>query len=152
MQKRHKDLMRTLVTELRHILVGATSSDGAPIRGDLDRELERLGIAPDGIIIPLDAMTNPAPHEQQAHRMAVAQLVYCDESKRASMRMEIVERAAYSWINRLLALRAMEARGLIEETLRANPDYDGLPEALYILRQSDPARTSGPDGGYLGCA
>ena len=147
MQKRHKDLMRTLVTELRHILVGTTASDGTVIRGDLDRELERLGIAPDGTIIPLDAMANPAPHEQQAHRMAVAQLVYCDEPKRASMRMEIVERAAYSWINRLLALRAMEARGLIEETLRTNPDYDGLPEALYILRQSDPGRTSGADGG-----
>ena len=117
------------------------------IRGDLDRELERLGIAPDGTIIPLDAMANPAPNEQQAHRMAVAQLVYCDEPKRASMRMEIVERAAYSWINRLLALRAMEARGLIEETLRVNPEYDGLPEALYILRQSDPGRTSGADGG-----
>jgi hypothetical protein len=41
----------------------------------------------------------------------------------------------------------MEARGLIEETLRTNPDYDGLPEALYILRQSDPGRTSGADGG-----
>ena len=28
MQKRHKDLMRTLVTELRHILVGTTAPDG----------------------------------------------------------------------------------------------------------------------------
>ncbi len=147
MQKRHKDLMRTLVTELRHILVGTTASDETIIRGDLDRELERLGIAPDGTIIPLDAMANPAPHEQQAHRMAVAQLVYCDEPRHASIRVEILERAAYSWINRLLALRAMEARGLIEETLRTNPDYDGLPEALYILRQSDPSRTSGADGG-----
>ena len=147
MQKRHKDLMRTLVTELRHILVGTNTPDGTIIRGDLDRELERLGIAPDGTIIPLDAMANPAPNEQQAHRMAVAQLVYCDEPKRVSMRMEIVERAAYSWINRLLALRAMEARGLIEETLRVNPEYDGLPEALYILRQSEPSRTSGADGG-----
>ena len=147
MQKRHKDLMRTLVTELRHILVGSIAPDGTSIRGDLDRELERLGISPDGTIIPLDAMANPALHEQQAHRMAVAQLVYCDEPKRASMRMEIVERAAYSWINRLLALRAMEARGLIEETMRVNPEYDGLPEALYILRQSEPSRTSGADGG-----
>ena len=42
--------------------------------------------------------------------------------------MEIVERAAYSWINRLLALRAMETRGLIDETLRTNPDYDSLPQ------------------------
>ena len=61
MQKRHKDLMRTLVTQLRHILVGTNAPDGTSIRGDLDRELERLGIAPDGTIIPLDAMANPAP-------------------------------------------------------------------------------------------
>src|SRR5258708_119420 len=108
MQKRHKDLMRTLVTELRHILVGTTAQDGT--------------------ITPLDAMANPIPNERQAHRIAVAQLVYGDESQRASIRMEIVERAAYSWINRLLALRAMETRGLIEETLRTNPDYDGLSE------------------------
>ncbi len=147
MQKRHKDLMRTLVIELRHILVGSTAQDSTVIRGDLDRELEQLGIAPDGTITPLDVLANPAPHERQAHRVAVAQLVYCDEPQRASMRMEIVERAAYSWINRLLALRAMETRGLIDETLRTNPDYNGLPEALFILRQSDPGRTSGGDGG-----
>src|SRR5581483_7271000 len=55
---------------------------------------------------------------------------------------------AYGWINRLLALRVLEARGLIDETLRQNPDYDGLSEALYVLRQSDPARASGPDGGW----
>ncbi len=147
MQKRHKDLVRTLVTELRHLLVGTVASDGTVIRGDLDRELERLGIAPDGTITPLDALANATPNEWQAHRIAVAQLVYCDEFKRASMRIEIIERAAYSWINRLLALRAMEARGFIDETLRTNPEYDGLPEALFILRQSDPERASGADGG-----
>src|SRR5437870_3534250 len=103
MQKRHKDLMRTLVTELRHILVGTSTSDGTVLRGDLDRALERLGIAPDGMITPLDALANATPNEQLAHQVAVAQLVYCDKLQRASMRMEIVERAAYSWINRLLA-------------------------------------------------
>src|SRR6266700_2192298 len=129
MQKRHKDLVRTLVTELRHLLVGT--------------------VAPDGTITPLDALANATPNEWQAHRIAVAQLVYCDEFKRASMRIEIIERAAYSWINRLLALRAMEARGFIDETLRTNPEYDGLPEALFILRQSDPERASGAAGGRL---
>ena len=147
MQKRHKDLMRTLVSELRHILVGTSASDGTVLRGDLDRELERLGIAPDGTITPLDALANPTPNERLAHRIAVAQIELVAKEQRASTRMEIIERAAYSWINRLLALRAMETRGLIDETLRNNPDYDGLPEALFILRQSDPERASGADGG-----
>src|SRR5579875_671820 len=147
MLKRYKDLMRTLVIELRHILVGTIDSDGAITRGDLDRELERLGIAPDGSIAPFDALINPTPGERQAYRVAVTQLEACEKAQRAGVRVEIVERAAYSWINRLLALRAMETRGLIEETLRNNPDYDGLPEALFILRQTDPGRAAGPDGG-----
>jgi hypothetical protein len=147
MLKRYKDLMRTLVSELRHILVGTTATDGTIIRGDLDRELERLGIAPDGTIAPFDVLANPTPGERQAYRVAVTQLGACDKTQRTSTRMEIVERAAYSWINRLLALRAMETRGLIEETLRNNPEYDGIPEALFILRQTDPGRASGADGG-----
>ena len=60
MQKRHKDLMRTLVSELRHILVGSIAANGSVLRGDLDRELERLGIAPDGTIAPLDALAHYA--------------------------------------------------------------------------------------------
>src|SRR6266487_3802308 len=147
MQKRYKDLMRTLVIELRHMLVGTMAPDGTVTHGDLDRELERLGIAPDGTITPLDALVNATPKERLAHRVAAAQLELVATGQRASTRMEIIERAAYSWINRLLALRAMEARGLIEETLRTNPDYDGLPEALFILRQSDPGRAAGADGG-----
>jgi hypothetical protein len=118
MQKRHKDLMRTLVIELRHILVGSIAADGSVMRGDLDRELERLGIAPDGTIAPLDALAHPGRDEWLAHRIATAQLVSVAREQRANARVEIVERAAYSWINRLLALRAMEARGLIDETLR----------------------------------
>jgi hypothetical protein len=147
MLKRYKDLMRTLVIELRHILVGTVDSDGAITRGDLDRELERLGIAPDGSIAPFDALINPTPGERQAYRVAVTQLEACEKAQRPAVRVEIVERAAYSWINRLLALRAMETRGLIEETLRNNPDYDGIPESLYILRQTDPGRAAGADGG-----
>ena len=147
MQKRHKDLMRTLVTELRHILVGTTALDGTVLRGDLDRALERLGIAPDGTITPLDALANATSNERLAHRIAAAQIELVAKEQRASTRMEIIERAAYSWINRLLALRAMETRGLIDETLRTNPDYDGLREALFILRQSDPEQASGADGG-----
>src|SRR6266487_545933 len=147
MQKRHKDLMRILVTELRHILVGTVASDGTVLRGDLDRELERLGIAPNGTITPLDALANPTPNERQAYRVTTAQLEFVAREQRTSARTEIIERAAYSWINRLLALRAMETRGLIDETLRTNPDYDGLPEALFILRQSDPGRAAGADGG-----
>src|SRR5260221_13660222 len=147
MQRRYKARLRGLVIELRQMLFGTIAPDGTVSHGDLGRELERLGIALDGTIIPLDALANPTASERQAHRIATAQLEYVAREQRASVRMEVVERAAYTWINRLLALRAMEARGLIDETLRNNPDYDGLPQALFIMRQNDPGRASGADGG-----
>ncbi len=45
MLKRHKELLRALVGELRRTLAGSTDAKGNKIRGDLDRELERLEIA-----------------------------------------------------------------------------------------------------------
>ncbi|MEI8167172.1 MAG: hypothetical protein WCG26_12370, partial [Chloroflexales bacterium] len=156
MLKRHKDLLRPLVVSLRTTLAGTATADGGWLRGDLDRELERLGIAPDGTTTPLDALPHVTPTERRARAAADAALAAAVhglkgaevEQRRVLAREEFVERAAYTWINRLLAVRAMEARGLLDETLRANPDYEGTPEALFILRQSAPARCAGADGGW----
>ena len=144
MQKRLRDLLRVVVADLRHTLTGGPNGQ----RGDLDRELERLGIAPDGSIAPLDALPNPTPSERRARRVAEAQLSAAPAAGHATARAEVVERAAYTWINRLLALRAMEARGLINPVLRSDPAYDGLSEALFVLRQTNPQAASGPDAGW----
>jgi hypothetical protein len=151
MIKRYRDLLRVVVADLRHTLSGRPSAPNGGAgaqRGDLDRELERLGIAPDGAVTPFDALPNPTPVERRARRVAEAQLAAAPVAQRAATRAEIVERAAYTWINRLLALRAMEARGLINEILRSDPAYDGLSEALFILRQTQSQRATGPDGGW----
>lgn len=148
MLKRHKDLLRTLVGKLRDDLAGRYDEGGVWQPGDLDRELERLGIGLDGAIAPRDQAPNPTPAERRARRVAEAQLEPLPPQERAAARAALVERAAYTWINRLLALRAMEARELIGETLRANPAYEGLSEALFILRQTSPQRTAGPDAGW----
>jgi hypothetical protein len=156
MLKRHKDLLRAIVGPLRTTLAGTAQADGAWVRGDLDRELERLGIAPDGTLTPVDALPNAGAAERRARYAAEAAIATAvngvkgaeAERRRDDARNEVSERAAYTWINRLLALRAMEARGLIDETLRNNPEYDGVSEALFILRSDAPARTAGTDGGW----
>ncbi|PDW00255.1 BREX-1 system adenine-specific DNA-methyltransferase PglX [Candidatus Chloroploca asiatica] len=154
MLKRQKDLLRPLVSSLRAILAGSTDSAGAWQRGDLDRELERLGVAEDGRLAPYDVVRDPASMPARLAAEAFIEAAVNGskgseaEQKRKLARAEVVERAAYTWINRLLALRAMETRGLIDETLRANPEYDRLSEALYALRHEAPARTSGADGGW----
>lgn len=154
MLKRQKDLLRPLVSSLRAILAGSTDSAGAWQRGDLDRELERLGVAEDGRLAPYDVVRDPASMPARLAAEAFIEAAVNGskgseaEQKRKLARAEVVERAAYTWINRLLALRAMETRGLIDETLRANPEYDRLSEALYALRHEAPARTSAADGGW----
>ncbi|HRJ42722.1 MAG TPA: hypothetical protein PL105_12630, partial [Caldilineaceae bacterium] len=148
MQRAYKDLLRSLVMELRHTLDSAWDESDRLIRGDLDRELERIGIGTDGSITPLDALPNPTPEAVRAHRTAEVQMAAVSKAERPSVRAALVERAAYTWINRLLALRALEARGLIEETLRLNPAYEGISEALYLLRYEEPQRTGGADGGW----
>ena len=166
MHKRHKDLLRTIVADLRDTLAGSADASGEWLRGDLDRELERLGIAADGASTPLDALPNPGPAERRARAAADAFIAAAaaaaavmppsggksrstkPPSGGTAAREEFVERAAYTWINRLLALRAMESRGLIEETLRSNLDYEGISEALYILRADAPQRCTGADGGW----
>ena len=148
MEKRHKDIIRTLVGKLRHILVGTTTDDGFT-QGNLDRELERLGIAPDGTITPIDVLLNSiSSGERNAYRVASSLLTPLPREQRITARHDIIERAAYTWINRLLALRAMEVRNLIESTLRGEEAYGGISEKLYFLRQDEAQRTSDADGGW----
>lgn len=148
MEKRHKDIMHALVGKLRHILVGTQTVDGFT-PGNLDRELERIGIAPDGTITPVDALANNIFNgELHAYRAASALLTPLPREQRVATRHEIIERAAYTWINRLLALRAMEVRDLIKSTLHGEEAYGGISEKLYFLRQDEPHRTAGADGGW----
>ena len=56
MEKRSKDLLRNLVAKLRHTLLGTWDDAGELLRGDLNRELEQLGSAPDRTLTPLDSI------------------------------------------------------------------------------------------------
>lgn len=149
MDKRHKEIMNALVSKLRHILVGTPTDHGFE-PGDLDRELERLGIDREGNVTPIDALADMHNGDGHAYRVAATQLQRLPENgkERRAARREIVERAAYTWINRLLALRAMEVRGLIDDTLRISEDYGGLSEKLYLLRLEQPASATTDDGGW----
>ncbi len=150
MIKQHKDILAAVIRDLRHDLLGYTAKDGTAVRGDLDRELERLGVLPDGRVQPIDALPNATAPERQAHYAAEQ---FIDAARRqgkaaSAARNEFVEQAGYSWINRLVALRALEARRLINGTLTPSEDYGGVSEALYLLAQTDPARVAAPDGGW----
>jgi hypothetical protein len=72
MDKRHKDLLRRTVGDLRRALAGGEDARGEWQRGDLDRELERLGIAPDGRRTPSSTLLGPGGLDQAASRHSAA--------------------------------------------------------------------------------
>ena len=150
MLKPHKEILAAVIRDLRRDLLGTTEKDGTPVRGDLDRELERLGVLPDGRVQPIDGLPNATPAEVRAHESAERFLAEARRQGRpvAQARAEYVEQAAYSWLNRLVALRALEARQLISGTLRPSVDYGGVSEAIYLLAQTNPARVAVADGGW----
>ncbi len=150
MLKQHKDILAAVIRDLRRELLGTTDKDGTPVRGDLDRELERLGVLRDGRVQPIDALPRATPAEVRAHEAAERFIEAARRQNRpsAQARAEFVEQAAYSWLNRLVALRALEARRLINGTLRPSEDYGGVSEAIYLLAQITPARVAAPDGGW----
>lgn len=102
MLKRHKDLLHPLVAALRTALAGTADDEGNWQRGDLDRELERLGIVPNGMVTPLDALPGATPLERRARAAADAYLAAAAtgrkgaeaEKQRQAAREELVERAA----------------------------------------------------------
>lgn len=150
MLKQHKDILAAVIRDLRRDLLGTTEKDGAEVRGDLDRELERLGVLRDGRVQPIDALPGATPTDVRAHEAAerFIEAVRRQGRPAAQARAEFVEQAAYSWLNRLVALRALEARRLITGILRPSEDYGGVSEAIYLLAQTDLARVAAPDGGW----
>ena len=62
---------------------------------------------------------------------------------------EFVREAAYTWANRLLALRCMEARGLIDEIILQKDAYGGRSLQHHRFARREPERCSGEDEGLL---
>jgi hypothetical protein len=60
-----------------------------------------------------------------------------------------IRESAYTWANRLLALRCMEARGLIDEVVLQKDVYGGKSLAHWRFVQRDPAAAEGEDEGLF---
>ena len=62
---------------------------------------------------------------------------------------EFLRESAYTWANRLLALRCMEARGLIDEVVVQKEAYGGRSLAQFRLIRRDPDAGLGDDEGLF---
>lgn len=101
---------------------------------DLSRELESTwGIAPDGTALDLDRMPDldeagraTAQVLRAWHAHALASERGTEAARRKAARDRMVRESAFTSLNRLVALRLCEARGVIAEAIRGGQQAEGF--------------------------
>ena len=117
----HKEAVRSWVPKVRGVL-----------EKDLTAQLERLGVRPDGKHVPIDTM--PLSAEARTVRTRVEALLRHDALAEGSQRRgyeNVLRELTYTFLNRLVGLKCMEARGLLYLPPPDNPN--GTPEQTAVI-------------------
>lgn len=152
MEAEQKKILKPLVLTLRHLLEGRYDEHGIWHGGDLEARMNSLGVWWDRDSIPADEVTYQSAEDRHAREVIDAYLTLREEAgiDRKAAIEEFVRETAYTWANRLLVLRCMEARDLIDpQVVLTKEVYGGRSQAHNRLVQRHPERCSGPDGGLF---
>jgi hypothetical protein len=144
-----KSAIKALVLELRHTM-----------EDDIAIQLKRYGYAGARWIeadkLPHLWTDDAAMAERQRIDAALAQelrRIEVDDPGQATAAQReeavgwFVREIAYTHLNRLAALKALEVRGLIPEVITTRDSYGGRSRAHYDLRNAHPELCRGPDEG-----
>jgi SAM-dependent methyltransferase len=145
-----KSILRAITLELRRELEGKYDAQGTWQPGDLERRLAAIGVRRNRPPVPVDELSLSAD-DREARKVVEAFLqirAEADQGREAAI-ADFVREAAYSWANRLLALRCMEARGLIDEVVLQKHAYGGRSLQHQRVARKEPERCSGEDEGLL---
>jgi hypothetical protein len=146
-----KGILKALALELRHELEGRYDDQVKLQPGDLERRLAAIGVRRDRASVPLDELPHLPAEDCEARRVVDAFIESHAEAgqNREEAVAEFVREAAYTWANRLLALRCMEARGLIDEIVLQKEAYGGRSLQHHRLARREPERCAGEDEGLF---
>ena len=149
MDAQHKKVLKAISLELRHLLEGSYDGAGQWRPGDLEKRLAAIGVRRDREPVRVDEMPHLAPADQKARQAVDAYLQLRARAgiARQEAVAEFVRETAYTWANRLLALRCMEARELIDEVILQKPAYGGRSLEHHRLAQRQPELCTGEDDG-----
>ena len=150
MEANHKKILKAIVLELRHMLEGYYSGSDWHA-GDLEQRLNALGVWRDRSPLPADELAGLSDADRDARKVVDAYLKLRDEAgvRREEAVAEFVRETAYTWANRLLALRCMEARELIDEVILQKDVYGGRSLEHNRLAQGNPELCAGSDDGLF---
>jgi len=151
MDAEQKKILKPLCLTLRHLLEGRYDEQGKWHGGDLEERMNALGVWWNRDPIPTAEMPFRTPEDKHAREVIDAYLALREDAglSQKDAIEEFVREAAYTWANRLLVLRCMEARDLIDGVVTAKEVYGGRSLAHHRLAQRHPERCTGEDGGLF---
>ena len=150
MEANHKKILKAIVLELRHMFEGYYNGSGWHA-GDLEQRLNSLGVWRDRNPLPADELAGITDRDRDARSVLNAYLEVRDEAgvSREEAVAEFVRETAYTWANRLLALRCMESRELIDEVILQKDVYGGRSLEHNRLAQGNPELCAANDDGLF---
>jgi hypothetical protein len=146
-----KKILKAVTLELRHLLEGRYDNEGKWKPGDLEQRLAAFGVRRDRAPVPVDELRHLTEQDRQARMAVDAYLKLREEAgvDRTDAVAELVRETAYTWANRFLALRCMEARELIDSVILQQEAYGGRSLEHHRLAQRHPERYAGDDDGLF---
>lgn len=145
-----KKILKSVTLELRHLLEGWYDSAGTWYPGDLESRLASIGVRGDRELRPIDEL-HLNPEDQHARKVVDAYSKLREEAgvARPIAVSEFLRETAYTWANRLIALRCMESRELIDPVILQQEAYGGRSLEHHRLAQRQPELCTGEDDGLF---
>jgi len=144
-----KKTLKAVTLELRHLLEGHYDAAGKWHPGDLEDRLAAIGVRRDRESVAVDELGHLPDEDKHARKVVDAYLRLREEAgvPRTEAVADFVRETAYTWANRLVALRCMEARELIDEVILQKEVYGGRSLEHHRLAQREPEHCTGEDDG-----
>ncbi len=145
-----KKILKPVTLALRHLLEGQYDSAGVWEPGDLEDRLASIGVRRDRAPRPLDELALTS-EDQHARKVVDAYLKLREEAgvNHSEAVVEFLRETAYTWANRLIALRCMESRKLIDPVILQQDAYGGRSLEHHRLAQRQPELCAGEDDGLF---
>lgn len=149
METQYKSQLKSIVLTLRHILEGRYDNTGSWHPGDLEERLATLGIRRNREALPLEQLSHLSEEDLRVRLIVDTFIQTSLQSGRSREEAfsEFLQEAAYTWANRLIALRCMEARTLIDEIIIQKDNYGGRSLKHHRLTRQNPEVCIGEDDG-----
>jgi hypothetical protein len=139
-----------LSSDQRSTIRSAILSTRHTLEDELRRQLEKYGIY-ENKKLPLENLTHLSVEEIHTRRTLDAAIERELESTEGDLERSItnyVHEATKTYLNRFVALKTIEVRGLVEETITERPEYGNRSYMHHTVAEIAGELTNAPDDGF----